>query len=85
MSCLSKYDAAIVNTVDPGTVVDQDPAELLYGNCIKTTVYQNYTTPPTADAEIDFGPDHNSYIEILSDGSYFIGENKKLFYAGMLM
>lgn len=85
MSCSSKHDAAIVNTVDPRTLVDQDPAELLYGNWIKTTVYYNYTTPPTADAEIDCGLDHNSYIEILSDGSYFIGENKKLFYAGMLM
>ena len=68
-----------MNTVDPGTVVDQDSAELLYGNCIKTTVYYNYTTPPTVDAEIDFGPDYNSYIEILSDGNYFIGENKYCF------
>ena len=85
LSCSSKDDAAIVNTVDPATVVEQDPAELLYGKWIKTTVYYNGTTPPTAEAEIDCGPDHNSYIEILSDGSYTIGENKKLFYASMLM
>ena len=52
---------------------------------IKTAVYYNGTTAPTAEAEIDCRPDHNSYIEILSDGSYTIGENKKLFYASMLM
>ena len=51
---------------------------------MKTTVYYNGTIPATAEAEIDCGPDHNSCIEILSDGSYTIGENKKLFYSSML-
>lgn len=46
---------------------------------IKTTVYYIGTTPPTAKAEIDCKPDHNSYIEIISDGSYTIGESIKLF------
>ena len=60
LSCSSEDDAVIVNTVDPATVVEQDPAELLYGKWIKTTVYHNGTTPPTAEAEIDCGHDHNS-------------------------
>lgn len=46
LSCSSKDDAAIVNTVDPATVVEQDPAELLYGKWIKNDclLQRNHTS-----------------------------------------
>ena len=79
LSSSSKDNAAIFNTVDTAAVVEQNLAKLLYGKWIKTTVYYIGTTPPTAESEIDCEPDHNSYIEIISDGSYTIGESIKLF------
>ena len=48
------------------------------------TVWKHFI-PLIAQAEIDCGPDHNFFIEILSYVNYTIGENKKLFYAIMLM